>query len=210
LRTAEIMASLREKPPAVYTLCVGLGLEPKNRFFLERMPPVLTPSRDRLILMVDMPLGPNNAVPDYLARKIEDDVAHGARLVILGGPFTLGNGCFKGSCLEQVLPVELRGPWETAKAQEPLPLHSTDPGVAELLDDEERPAILHYHDVTTRSGARVLAHAGEIPILFFGRYKQGTVTVFTAAPLGKFGNGYKPYWEWSRWPEFVARIAGVR
>jgi len=209
LRAAEITAGLAPEGAAVFTMLVGLSLKPKNNFTLDRTPPVLTASRDRLILMVDTPLGPNHAMPEHLLQKICRDVANGARLVILGGPVTLGNGCFRGSVLAPLLPVELHGPWEIVEARRPLQLRSAEPGLREFFTGPERPALFHYHKVELKGDARVSVHAGDVPAVVTGPCGKGSVTVFTGAPLGGSRGEYEAYWEWPRWPEFVVKVAGL-
>jgi hypothetical protein len=210
LRTAEIIREMKVENPSVFTLLTGLGLGPQNRFFLDRMPPVLTASRDRLILMVDLPVGPGEALPPFVQQKIRADVAHGARLIILGGPVTLGNGCFQGSPLEEILPVELHGPWEIKPARQPLRLHSPEPSLKDFFGGPEQHSVFFYHQVQPKVGARVLAYADDLPILIEKAYQEGSVIVFAAAPLGQSTEGHPGYWEWSRWPEFIVQAAGLR
>jgi len=209
LRVSQIVKRMGAEDPAVFTMQTGLGLEPSNRFYLDRMPSILSPGRDRAILFADLPLGPNDAMPTFLQEKIRDDVRSGAKLVVLGGPFTLGNGCFQGTCLEPMLPVGLKGPWEIVRAPAPLPLRGASPSLAELFDGSERPTVFYYHQIEPKPGSRVIAYAGDRPIMFECDFGKGAVVVFAGAALGKSTETHQGFWQWSRWPDFVVKAAGL-
>ena len=209
LRVSEIVKRLGVAEPAVFTMQTGLGLRAENRLFLDRMPSVLSSERPRTILMADLPVGPNDAVPRFLLDRMCDDVRQGARLVILGGPFTLGKGCFQGTSLEDVLPVELGGPWEVVKAARPLPLRTADSSLSTLLDGQDPPVVFYYHQVKPRKDARVVAYAGDRPVMFERSCGRGRVVVFAGTPLGKSTEQHRGFWEWPRWPEFVVSASGL-
>jgi len=209
LRVSEIVKRLGATDLAVFTMQIGLSLSAENRFFLDRMPSVLSPERPTLILLADLPLGPNRAVPPFLLEKIRDDVQRGATLLILGGPFTLGKGCFRGTCLEDILPVELGGPWELVRAPRPRPLRAAEPSLSTLLDDPNPPVVFYYHQVQPRQGARIIAYAGHGPVMFERSYGRGRVVVFGGAPLGTSTEQRRGFWQWPRWPEFVVRASGL-
>ena len=209
LRVSQIVKRLGVEAPAIFTMQTGLGLGPSNRFYLDRMPSILSPGRDRVILFADLPLGPHDAMPTFLLEKIRDDVRAGSKLVVLGGPFTLGNGCFQGTCLEPMLPVELKGPWEIARAPAPLPLRAAAPSVAALFDDSESPAVFYYHQVEPKPGSRVIAYAGDRLIMFERAYGNGSVVVFVGAALGRSTETHQGFWQWPRWPDFIVKAAGL-
>jgi hypothetical protein len=195
-RLDEILNALHVSNARVYTMLVGLALQPRNNFRLDRLPSLLSPVTDSLIIMADMPLGPEQAVQEALRRRVKEDVAGGAHLVILGGLFTLDKGEFAGSSLEELLPVKLAGSKGVSKADKPLPIDGAD----------ETASILYYHDLTPASDARVLASAGGHPLVVSRQFGNGIVTVFTGIPSGALSGQSQPFWKWKDWPRYMAQM----
>jgi uncharacterized membrane protein len=136
---------------------------------------------------------------DYAARKrLCDFVADGGRLVVLGGPKTLGYGRMAHTYLEEMLPVVLKNDHEVVKCEPPLPLGPTA-GKAYPGD----PALFWLHDVTPRPAATALAYAGTHPVAFARPFGKGKVFVFTGTVLGE---GEKPFWASTAWTALLKRM----
>ena len=134
----------------------------------------------------------------HVTRKIlRDFVADGGRLVILGGEFTLGQGNFQGTYLEEMLPVTLSG------------LHEVSPCTPSLLGMKanipfsDLPELYWRHDVAARTGAESLAFAGASPVAVRGHYGNGVVVVFAGTVLG---SGDNPFWTCESWSALLSQI----
>ena len=143
-----------------------------------------------------------------LRYMIKQWVESGARLIVLGGPYTLGQGGMQGTYLEDVLPVTLKGPYEVVRCEPPLAVS------LERLANEGRaasgvtPVVFWRHDVSGRNGASVLAWAGEHPLVVAQSFGAGRTLVFTGTTLGEAGPGGnpKPFWETDLWRSLLKRI----
>jgi uncharacterized membrane protein len=135
-------------------------------------------------------------------------VEAGGRLIVLGGPYTLGQGGMQGTFLEEVLPVTLKGPYEVVRCEPPLTVS------LERQADYGRPAsvvspvIFWRHDVSGRKGASVLAWAGEHPLVVSQSFGAGRTLVFTGTTLGEAGPdaNSKPFWQTELWRSLLERI----
>ncbi len=203
LRVDAIAAALGVEPVSRYDLLVNLSISPPNHFSLERLPSILSPARPAMIVLADMPVGPDEAFPPYLRQKILADVKAGSDLVILGGLFTLNKGRFIGSGLEELLPVTLGGPWEMERFDPPAAVQSQRSGLRKMLE-VGHPAVAYNAPVTPKAGAEVLAQVGGRPVLVRGRYGKGTVTVWCAPAAGESMADHPLFFDWKDWPAFIA------
>jgi hypothetical protein len=147
-----------------------------------------------VVVLVDM--GAEAWDSDGLQR-LADFARAGGRLVILGGPFTLGQGFFAGSPLAAVLPVEVRQARDVYQAPKPL-LLGAKKGVPFL----GKPALYYFHAVAPRPGAVARLWAGELPVCWEAPAGAGRIAVFAGTPLGEpTGAGETPFWLWTGWPE---------
>jgi hypothetical protein len=136
---------------------------------------------------------------DYATRKrLRDFVADGGRLVVLGGPKTLGYGRMAHTYLEELLPVTLKADHEVVKCEPPLTL---GPAAGKAYPGD--PTLFWLHDVTPRPGATPLAYAGTHPIAFTRPYGRGRVIVFAGTILGE---GEKAFWESAAWTGLLKRM----
>ncbi|MHB9131361.1 MAG: hypothetical protein ACYDBB_09765, partial [Armatimonadota bacterium] len=135
-------------------------------------------------------------------QRLADFVRAGGRLVILGGPFTLGQGFFKGTALETVLPVEIRQARDVYQLATPLVL-----GQQKGIPFPGKPLLFYYHAVTPRAEARVVLWAGDLPIGFEHTVGKGTTCVFAGTPMGEGVSKDKPpFWAWDGWPEVLGNL----
>ena len=140
---------------------------------------------------------------NYAGRKVlHDFVRDGGGLIILGGPYTLGQGNFPGTFLEDLLPVTLSGGKELLRADKPL-LFGPGRSPLSAADWQQHPAVYWMHKVTPKPGAAVQLTAGDQPLVVTNNYGKGFVAVFTCAALGEAHDNTIPCWEWSGWPKLL-------
>lgn len=133
--------------------------------------------------------------------KLRSFVEKGGKLIILGGLNTLGQGGFKYTYLEDILPVELKGAWEVIKGKKPLVLASRKGKTY-----KEKPSLYYYHNVNAKNGVEILMWAGDKPVLLKRKYGKGSVIVFTGTVMGDKQKDEKPFWEWEKWPKIMAEM----
>jgi len=130
-------------------------------------------------------------------RYIADFVRAGGKLLVLGGIGCLGQGFYKSSPIEAVLPVTVRAARDIYRAPKPLPL-----GKKRGAAYRGRPLLYYFHAVKPRADARALMWAGELPVLWRRSVGKGKSLVFVGTALGEAQKkGETPFWEWDRWPE---------
>ncbi|MBI4024643.1 MAG: hypothetical protein HY360_06650 [Verrucomicrobia bacterium] len=150
------------------------------------------------------------AFTDESLQMIKDFVDGGGKLLVFGGHFSLGNGHYAGTVLEEILPVKLRGPFEVRKAAAPLPVlpRAGDRLFADLAWTE-KPAALWRHQVNgVKEKAEALLTAGGEPFLVKWTYGKGRVIVCLGTVYGELPEGTVPFWEWSDWPKLLSRVIG--
>jgi hypothetical protein len=137
-------------------------------------------------------------------QMLNDFVNDGGRLVVLGGPWSLGQGTFPGTMLEKILPFEIlkaKTTKEIIPCDPPL-LLGTKPG--KPYDD--KPTLFWRHQVPLKQGAEVLAYAGDIPVAASTKSGKGSVAVFAGTVLGEEKNGELPFWKSKFWPILLNRM----
>ncbi len=134
-------------------------------------------------------------------RMLHDYILDGGRLVVLGGSQTLGQGGFYGTFAADVLPVDLGGPYEVVKLDEPAVL-----GPLPGRRFAGRPYVFWRHKVSARAGADVLAWADAQPLVFTWPQGRGRVSVFAGTVLGEGSEGLTPFWKTESWNELLATL----
>lgn len=149
----------------------------------------------------------NEFTPAQVA-QIKGYVQNGGRLLVTGGPYSLGLGSFTESGLAELLPVRLQE-FDLRWIKEGTSFKRSSTADFDLSGN---PKAYWIHDVKPKQDADVLLTAGDLPLLICGRYGKGRVTVFTATPMGIPAEGETPFWEWSGWHGFlqamVSNLAG--
>ncbi|NLW87124.1 MAG: hypothetical protein GXY38_09650 [Planctomycetes bacterium] len=173
----------------------GAALSPTNQFRLSKKPHPRPSSLPRYIIMADMPLG--EVVPEYVQKVILHSVDRGATLLVLGGLFTLNKGEFQGALLGKAMPVEIGSPWTMKRldAGEKIDGASAGDGRVRFL-----------HDLKLKKDARILAKAGDHVFMAARNHGKGRILVCLGMPCGEYSNDEVPFWEWDKWPEFVAAM----
>ncbi|MHB9023067.1 MAG: hypothetical protein ACYC7E_02690 [Armatimonadota bacterium] len=135
-------------------------------------------------------------------QRLADYARAGGRLVVFGGPFTLGQGYFKGTALEAVLPVEVRIARDVYQAPAPLPLGERKDAVL-----PGKPVLYFFHAIQPRPDAKPLLWAGDLPLAYERVVGQGLTRVFLGTTMGEPQAGATPFWEWKGWAALAARLA---
>jgi uncharacterized membrane protein len=140
-------------------------------------------------------------------RCLKDFVEAGGRLVILGGLYTLGQGRFAETFMEDIVPVELEER-DVALLPQPAVLRADEAGTRWFAGIAgarwaEAPVVLWAHRLTPRDGAEILLYAGDRPAVVTWSLGKGRVTVAGLTALGESASGAPVFWEWSGWPEIL-------
>jgi hypothetical protein len=137
-------------------------------------------------------------------QMLNDFVNDGGRLVVLGGPWSLGLGTFPGTMLEKILPFEI------LKAQTTKEIIPCDPplllGTKPGKPYDDKPTLFWRHQVPLKQGAEVLAYAGDIPVAASTKSGKGSVAVFAGTVLGEEKKGELPFWKSKFWPILLNRM----
>jgi hypothetical protein len=205
-----IEAALPAHPVSAYTLEThGAAVSPVNKLRLQSVPALSRWQQAALVVLADMPAGPNNVLPPFLLNDLDEAVRNGAVLVVLGGMFSLGKGAYGDTPLEALLPVAVDDPWSVKRFPRPAVLV---PGPAahanRLLPLPDGLAVAWYHDTPPRNAAvEVLLTAGGKPMLVRQRRDRGVVFVFLGTPCGGT-NGSTPelFWQSPAWEKLLGRI----
>jgi hypothetical protein len=155
------------------------------------------------------------AFPDEVWASVVASVREGAGLLMLGGPFTYGEGKFGGCPLLELLPIESLRPFDLKWARPGLPiLTGTEHPVTEGVDLAAGPQVLWLHNARPKAGATVTLKAGSRPLLVVGTSGSGRVAAFLGTPLGETRPGQLAFWEWQDWPRLIrqtlAWLAGAQ
>lgn len=138
-------------------------------------------------------------------RILSDWVRAGGRLVILGGPWTLGKGKFENTFLERLLPVSLSGPWNLKMLPRPAAL-VPNPDCFSQLRWEQGPLTLAVEPLAPRPRAQVLVRAGDRPAIVTRPYHRGRVAVVPLATMGLFEEEELPFYDWPDWPVLLSQL----
>ena len=114
-------------------------------------------------------------VHEALQKKILESVNDGAKLLIMGGFYSLNRGGFMNSRLGNALPVVMDKVWN---------LGGSDKKPLEINSDGSKAKIYYYLDLKAAADTKVLMSAGNVPLLFQKKYGKGIITVFTGLISG--------------------------
>jgi len=139
-------------------------------------------------------------------RALRDYVAAGGGLLLLGGPYALGQGFLIGTYIDDLLPVQVSPVRDLLPAETPLVLTAEPTALAGPFADSllaQQPEVYWRHLIELRPEAEVHLRAGPEPVLVTGSYGEGRVTVFSGAALGSPGSGHLAFWQWDDWPALL-------
>ncbi|HEY3397599.1 MAG TPA: glutamine amidotransferase [Armatimonadota bacterium] len=122
------------------------------------------------------------ALGDTAMEMLGDYVTHGGRLLVLGGPLGYGNGGYRGTVLDKVLPVESGGPFDLQPCATPGLTKAS--GALAAVAPYEFTAQNLVHRATVRPGAQALLQVGTTPIVVAGAFGTGETVCVLATPVG--------------------------
>jgi len=207
-RVADALKKLKGYSIREYWVDILYSGVARNRFKMKKFPGSITMSRSKLIIFVDVPVGPN-CLPNYFLSRLEEWVKEGGILITLGGPFSYGKGMYKGTILEKILPVNITGPWEVKKATSPLVIKPVESYLEKFTHQIkiDRPAVYYYHNLTMKEGVKVFITSEQgIPLWVYWNYGKGKVISFIGTVMGMTRENTVLFTEWTHWPELLREI----
>ena len=140
-----------------------------------------------------------NAFGDFGREMLADFVKAGGTLIVTGGYYSYGEGGYKGTQFDELLPFQVGGPFTL------LPVTGDNrllPGTAALsgLDWAAAPRCLWAHQVSPVPGAQVRMTLAGRPFLAERQVGKGKVIACAGTLLGVPQEGGLPFWEWKSWP----------
>lgn len=178
---------IKEKPVCC-DVAIATGLLIRNNFSLSKRPQfsILKPE---LVIMADFPL--NGTLEESEIRELVSEIRDGAKLIILGGMFTMNRGEFRNRELNDILPVKIGSPYDFKYKKENFAV------------DGASGAVAAYQKCKPASGTQILLKAEGDPLLCSIRCGRGNVCVYTGVPSGRPGNKGEMIHEQKRFPSLL-------
>lgn len=137
--------------------------------------------------------------------QLREFVRLGGGLLILGGKASYGSGGFRGSFLEEVLPIEITDTMFDIKRSQDL-LVKTDSQLLGSIPWSKELACPYIHRTAARKNAVVVVSAGKEPFITAGTFGKGRVVCITGTPYGAAPAGKIVFSEWKDWPLLMKNI----
>lgn len=142
-------------------------------------------------------------------RRVSEFVTNcGGGLMMLPGPYSFGKGRFKGTSVEQVLPVRIDSPWDWKRLESPCKVEVTDE-IPEITKDLNFGSNLHtlwYTSAKLRPDAKVILRAGDVPLVVVSKAGKGRTAAVLALPCGQWPDEQTPFWVSDDWKELMKRL----
>jgi len=142
-----------------------------------------------------------NAIHEYVKR--------GGALIVLGGHQGYERGGWRGSLIEETMPVAatpaLHGGLIHLPNGQPLTVNREIPWLG-AISTASSPLTYYLHSVTVKPGGQVLAQAGDKPFIVAGEYGEGRVVCILGVPWGEPGEQGTPFWEWDDWVDLFREV----
>lgn len=137
-------------------------------------------------------------------RILRDYVRNGGGLLVLGGKGAYASGGWRGSIMEEMLPVRLdRDPWDIEELKAGELKRGAAHWITEGLSLSGKPRAEYVHKVAgVKSGAKVLLNAGDKPFLVLWEKDGGRVACILGTP---YGSAKDNYFGAECWGELVKR-----
>jgi hypothetical protein len=161
-----------QKQPVYCDTSFETGLLIKNNFSLGKRP-MFKASRAKLIIMADFPL--NGTLEHSEIRELINEVSDGAKLIILGGMFTLNRGEFHDKDFNSILPVIIGSVYDIRYRKDHFQVQGTDGAIA------------IYQNMKSVKGAKIHLKAEDFPLLSSIKIGKGAVCVYAGIPGGRPG-----------------------
>ena len=134
---------------------------------------------------------------DMATEMIKDYVENGGNLVIFGGPFAYGNGRYKGTRLEEILPIVIGKRFDIKKAKDTRIKTNSKFKIGDIH-------CFYIHDVKPKKGSKILFTCDGNPFIIMGKFGNGNVICFTGTPMGE--SKKEGFWEWNNWVKLLFEI----
>ncbi|MDD5704808.1 MAG: glutamine amidotransferase [Kiritimatiellae bacterium] len=142
-------------------------------------------------------------------QAIREYVRRGGALVVMGGQQGYERGGWRGSLIEEALPVESapagRGGLIRAPRGLSLKINGKMPWL-EGISTASSPLTHYLHAVTVKPTGTVLVQAGDKPFLVTGAYGQGRVVCLLGVPWGAPKPTETPFWGWDDWVDLLREV----
>jgi uncharacterized membrane protein len=139
---------------------------------------------------------------------IKEFVNRGGGLLVLGGPWTYGRSAVRGTWIDDLLPVGVKGrsDWVHLPAGSALQWTDQAPAGLRAVPLGDHPCVSYVHDVDLRATGKVALTAGGRPVLVLCEVGKGRVGAFTGTAMGDPGPGSVGFWESNTWPGAMAAL----
>jgi len=146
--------------------------------------------------------------------KVYDYAKNGGTVFVTGGPYAYGNAEAEDTRLTEMLPVELRGPFDHkwAGKGKAWDLRVERPGhpLVEGVDLSDEPQVMWLHKTTLKRGATEVLSANGMPALVVWKLGEGYVVASLLSPCGVAPQGKTAWWKWKGWDQIVRNVAEYR
>jgi hypothetical protein len=156
--------------PVFCDVAFKTGVLIKNEFYLTKSP-LFARTKQELIIMADFPF--NGTLTSDDISELVAEVRNGAKLIVLGGMFTLNKGVFNNAGFNSILPVQIRKPWDIAYKKENFSVQGMSGAVA------------IYQKCPAVPGAKIFLKVENSPLLTSKKYGSGIVAVYSGIPGGR-------------------------
>jgi uncharacterized membrane protein len=139
---------------------------------------------------------------------IKEFVNRGGGLLVLGGPWTYGRSAVRGTWIDDLLPVGVKGrsDWVHLPAGSALQWTDQAPAGLRAVPLGDHACVSYVHDVDLRATGKVALTASGRPVLVLSEVGKGRVGAFVGTAMGDPGPGSIGFWESNTWPGAMAAL----
>lgn len=134
---------------------------------------------------------------DMGIEMIKDYVENGGNLIIFGGLFAYGNGRYRETKIEKILPVVVEGEFDIRKTKDSRVVTESKLQMKDVH-------CFYMHRVKPREGSKVLFTCDGYPFLVTGKFGQGNVLCFTGTVMGE--NKKSGFWQGKNWAGLLSEL----
>ena len=153
-----------------------------------------------LIVMGNVPASALSLLQKSFVREY---LRRGGAMLALGGMMAFERGGWRGSLLEEALPVEVGASSEENTLFNPkgmrLGMADESPAWVREMEFEAPPYAYFLHKVSVKTQAQLFVSAGGRPFLTGGDYGEGRSVCVLGMPYGTGTPGQIPFWKWTDW-----------